>query len=136
LRYIHANPKAAGIQQGFFYDFSNYGTHDRLSNDGITQWHPAFLQLGRTLEECAAKYRRFCKKYKPKAKPEKRNYWGSRFLPSMKKSSKGKKSPGQMSLPWDKQKVTESTDVQDVAEKFIHANSFFSAVPGNENRKC
>ena len=36
LRYIHANPKAAGIQQGYFYDFSNYGTHDRLSNDGIT----------------------------------------------------------------------------------------------------
>ena len=123
MRYIHANPKAAGIQQGFFYDFSNYGTHDRLSNDGITQWHPAFLQLGRTLEECAAKYRRFCKKYKPKAKPEKRNYWGSRFLPSMKKSSKGKKSPGQMSLPWDKQKVTESTDVQEVAEKFIIAFS-------------
>ncbi len=65
LRYIHANPKAAGMHQGFFYDFSNYGTHDRLSNDGITQWHPAFLVLGRTLEECAAKYRRFCQKYRP-----------------------------------------------------------------------
>jgi hypothetical protein len=24
------------MQQGFFYDFSNYGIHDRLSNDGIT----------------------------------------------------------------------------------------------------
>ncbi|WP_242053742.1 hypothetical protein [Nostoc sp. FACHB-888] len=59
LRYIHANPKAAGVQQGFFYDFSNYGIHDRLSNDGITQWHPAFLQLGRTLDECAAIYRGF-----------------------------------------------------------------------------
>jgi hypothetical protein len=30
LRYIHANPKAAGMQQGFFYDFSNYGTHLNL----------------------------------------------------------------------------------------------------------
>ncbi len=37
LRYIHANPKTAGVQQGFFYDFSNYGINDRLSNDGITQ---------------------------------------------------------------------------------------------------
>lgn len=27
LRYIHANPKAAGIQKGFFYDFSNYGVY-------------------------------------------------------------------------------------------------------------
>jgi putative transposase len=43
LRYIHANPKATGMQQGFFYDFSNYGIHDRLSDDGITQWHPAFF---------------------------------------------------------------------------------------------
>ncbi|MEH2320652.1 hypothetical protein [Nostoc sp.] len=71
LRYIHANPKAAGIKQGFFYDFSNYGTHDRLTDDGITQWHPAFLALGRTLSECAAKYRGFCKRYKPK--PKQRN---------------------------------------------------------------
>ena len=39
LRYIHANPKAAKMQQGFFYDFSNYGIHDRLSNDGLTQWN-------------------------------------------------------------------------------------------------
>ncbi|WP_413172021.1 hypothetical protein [Anabaena azotica] len=64
------------------------------------------------------------------------DYWGSRFLPSMKKSGKGKKSPGQISLPWDKQKVTESTEVQEVAEKFIHANGFFAAAPGNEIRKC
>ncbi len=66
LRYIHANPKAAKMQQGFFYDFSNYGIHDRLSDDGLTQWHPAFLSLGKSLDECARKYRGFCKKYKPK----------------------------------------------------------------------
>jgi putative transposase len=121
LPYIHANPKAANMQQGFFYDFSNYGIHDRLSNDGITQWHPAFLQLGRTLEECAAKYRRFYQKYRPQAKPDKRNYWGSSFLPlpSLMKGGKSKKSsPGQMSLPWNKQRVTESTEVHEVAEKF------------------
>jgi putative transposase len=36
LRYIHANPKAANMQQGFFYDFSNYGVHDRLGDDSLT----------------------------------------------------------------------------------------------------
>jgi len=121
LRYIHANPKAAGMHQGFFYDFSNYGTYDRLTNDGITQWHEAFFQLGRTLEKCAAKYRKFCQKYTPKAKPEKRNlnFWGNNFLPSILKGAKVKKSsPGQMSLPWNKQKVTESTEVDEVAAKF------------------
>jgi putative transposase len=61
LRYIHANPKAAGMQQGWFYDFSNYGVYERLTNDGMTQWHPAFLNLGNTLEECAAKYRSFAR---------------------------------------------------------------------------
>jgi len=34
LRYTHANPKAAGMQEGFFSDFSNYGVHDRLGDDG------------------------------------------------------------------------------------------------------
>jgi putative transposase len=43
LRYIHGNPKAANMQQGWFYDFSNYGSYDRLTHDGLTQWHPAFL---------------------------------------------------------------------------------------------
>ena len=71
LRYTHANPKAAGMQEGFFYDFSNYGVHDRLGDDGLTQWHPAFLSLGKNLDECAEKYRGFCKKYKPKPKNHK-----------------------------------------------------------------
>ena len=70
------------------------------------------------MEECAAKYRQFCKKYRPKSKPETRNHWGSRFLPSLKNKGK-KKSSGQMSLPWDKQKVTEDTEVHEVAENFI-----------------
>ncbi|MBO3458773.1 transposase [Aetokthonos hydrillicola Thurmond2011] len=130
LRYIHANPKAAGTQQGFFYDFSNYGIHDRLSNDGITQWHPAFLQLGKTLEECAAKYRRFCKKYRPQPKSEKKNHWGSRLLAGMTIKGKTKKSPGQMSLPWDKHNASERTEVHEVAEKFIQANCFSPSVPG------
>jgi putative transposase len=105
--------------------------HKYFAGHGITQLHPAFLQLGRNLSECAAKYRRFCQKYRPQAKPEKRNYWGSSFLPSLLKSkNKAKKSTGQMSLPWDKQRVTECTEVREVAEKFIRANCYLPPVPG------
>ncbi len=95
------------------------------------------MELGRTLEECAAKYRRFCQKYRPQAKPEKRNYWGSRFLPSIVKSGKAKKtSPGQMSLPWDKQRLTENAEVHEIAETFIQANCYQPPVPGIGFLKC
>ena len=123
LRYIHANPKAAGMQLGFFYDYSNYGTYDRLSDDGLTQWHPAFLMLGAMLEICAAKYRKFCQKYKPKPKPEKRNYWGTKLLANLKiKGKTGKGCRGQKSLwdEWDK----PDEDIRKVAEKFVMANCY------------
>jgi putative transposase len=123
LRYIHANPKAGGMQQGFFYDFSNYGIHDRLTDDGLTEWHPAFLSLGQTLEECATKYRGFCKKYKPQPKPEKSYHWGSKLLPKVMKGKKNKTSPGQMRLPWDEWEPL-TTEVQAVAEKFVMANCY------------
>lgn len=129
LQYIHANPKTARMKYGFFYDFSNYGMHDRLTDDGLTQWHPAFLALGGTLEECAAKYRGFCRKYKPQLKPEKRSYWGSKLLGGMNlkhdRKRKNNSSPGQLSLPWDKWKyqVSENPEVQDIAKRFVGANS-------------
>jgi putative transposase len=123
LRYIHANPKAAGMQQGFFYDYSNYGSYARLSNDGITQWHPAFLALGATLDICAAVYRKFCKKYKPQPKPEKKNYWGSKLLETMRAKAKAtRSSPGQKHL-WDDWE-TPSEEISRVAEKFVLANCF------------
>ncbi|MFM6348781.1 MAG: transposase, partial [Dolichospermum sp.] len=124
LRYIHANPKAAGVQQGLFYDFSNYGVHDRLGDDGITTWHPAFLSLGQTLEECATKYRGFCKKYRPQPKPEKRNRWGSQLLAGMKPQRKNKKSsPGQLKLFWDELNF-DNEEIQEVATKFVKANCY------------
>ncbi|BAZ29838.1 hypothetical protein NIES4074_22850 [Cylindrospermum sp. NIES-4074] len=124
LRYIHANPKAAGFQQGLFYDFSNYGIHDRLGDDGISQWHPAFLSLGNTLEECAERYRGFCKKYRPKPKPECRNYWGSKLLAGMKAKGKRKKSsPGQMKLPWDDWEINNE-EIEKVSSKFVFANCY------------
>ncbi|MDJ0903137.1 MAG: transposase [Xenococcus sp. MO_188.B8] len=124
LRYIHANPKSAKMQQGFFYDFSNYGIHDRLSNDGITQWHPAFLSLGQSLDECVRKYRGFCKRYKPKPKPEKRYHWGNRLLPKVLKVRERKKlAPGQMRLPWADWEAN-SSEIREVAEKFVIANCY------------
>ncbi|MEH2356117.1 hypothetical protein [Nostoc sp.] len=56
-------------------------------------------------------------------------------MPSLKNKGK-KKSPGQMSLPWDKQRVTEDTEVHEVAEKFIQANCYNPAVPGIGILKC
>ena len=41
-----------------------------------------------------------------------------------------------MSLPWDKQKVTEDTEVHKVAEKFILADCYNPAVPGIGIMKC
>jgi putative transposase len=124
MRYIHANPKAAGMQQGFFYDFSNYGIHERLSDDGLTQWHPAFLALGKSLDECAHKYKKFCQKYKPKPKPEKRCHWGGLLLPKILKAKEKKKhSPGQMKLPWMEWEGN-NPEIQAVAEKFVLANCY------------
>ncbi len=133
LRYIHANPKAANMQQGFFYDFSNYGMHDRLTDDGLTEWHPAFLPLrlsappltkGRMggVEECATKYRGFCQRYKPKPKSEKRYHWGNKLLPKVIKTKK-KTTPGQMKLPWDTWEA-DNPEITAVAEKFVMANCY------------
>lgn len=112
------------MQQGWFYDFSNYGIYDRLTADGITQWHPAFLLLGTTLEMCAAIYRKFCKTYQPKPKPEKKNHWGSKLLAKLKLSSKPSKtkkvSPGQIAL-WDEW-LPPMDEVHEVAKKFVLAN--------------
>jgi putative transposase len=123
LRYIHGNPKAANMQQGWFYDYSNYGSYDRLTDDGVTQWHPAFLALGTTLEMCAAVYRKFCKQYKPKPKPEKKNHWGSQLLATMRvKGKPTKTSPGQKSFWNDWDKPLEK--IRQVSEKFVLANCF------------
>lgn len=59
------------MRRSFFYDFSNYGSYDHLTDGGLTQWHPAFLQLGKFLDECAKRYKGFCQRYKPKTKPAK-----------------------------------------------------------------
>jgi len=124
LRYIHGNPKAANMQQGFFYDFSNYGIYARPGDDGLTQWHPAFLNLGNTLDECAEKYQDFCRKYKPQPKSERKSRWGSKLIPEVLKGSKKKSSPGQMRLPWGSKDKCNSPEVRRVAKKFVLANCY------------
>jgi len=123
LRYIHANPKAAGIQRGYFYDYSNYGAYARLADDGLTEWHPAFLRLGATLEECARKYRQFCQRYKPKPKPPRRKFaWGSEMLPKVLKGKK-KAAPGQLRCPWAEWEATDP-EIEAVARQFVLANCY------------
>ena len=105
LRYIHANPKAAGVRKGFFDPYSNYGHYIRLQSDGISEWHPAFLKLSTTLDGCARSYEHFCKHYRHKSKAAPKCHWGSRMLKRLVSSAKTRSkkqrvSPGQQRLPW------------------------------------
>ena len=84
LRYIHANPKAAGVRKGFYDPYSNYGHYSRLESDGLSDWHPAFLQLAPTLTGCSKRYQNFCKKYRCKSKPIKIKQWGSKLIALLK----------------------------------------------------
>ena len=105
LRYIHANPKAAGVRKGFYDPYSNCGHYGRLDADGITQWHPSFLQLASSLKGCSRRYERFCQKYHHHAKGAPKCYWGLRMLKRLVETrgaqgSKNKRvSPGQQLLP-------------------------------------
>ncbi|MGD1715733.1 hypothetical protein [Dapis sp. BLCC M172] len=106
IRYIHANPKTAGMKHGFFYDFSNYGSYEQLTTDGITQWHPAFFELGSSLEECTDKYKWFCRRYKPRKKLATVSDWGKRILRGILSIvPKTKVSPGQIPLPFLVEKI-------------------------------
>jgi putative transposase len=125
LRYIHANPKAAKMRQSFFYDFSNYGSYERLTDDGLTQWHPAFLRLGNSLEECAKKYKGFCQKYKPKEKTPTRCYWGSKLLAGVHLTNQGSTTNPKKSksgFPPPPCQVSETPELTRVVRQFIEAN--------------
>ena len=115
------------MQRGFFYDFSNYGTYHRLNADGITDWHPAFLTLGDTLDECARRYRNFCWKYRLRTRPKKTCHWDNRFIEILKKCIKTKVSPAQLQLYFDWCQVTNlllPPEIAAVAEKFTLANGY------------
>jgi putative transposase len=131
LRYIHGNPKAAKMRSTFFYEFSNYGSYEKLTSDGLTQWHPAFMQLGQTLDECANKYRGFCNRYKPKSKPARKCHWGNKLLAGIDcgRSNKNKRSgspnnvaTSSSSSSWAGCQVSETPEVSRVARQFQEAN--------------
>jgi putative transposase len=70
--------------KGFAYGYSHDGTYGQLADDGLTQWHPAFLQLGDTLEACAARYRAFCQRDVTSKKPGgRRRHWGLQWRPEV-----------------------------------------------------
>ena len=76
------------------------GTYEQLTTDSITQWHPAFFELGASLEECANKYKGFCRRYKPRKKRGTLSSWGKKILRGiLSKLPKTKVSPGQIPLP-------------------------------------
>ena len=88
-------------------------------------WHPAFLALADSLEGCAKQYRKFCKRYKPKAKSERRYHWGSKLLPKVLKN-KQKTNPNQLKLnlpSWQNWKAN-NPEITAVAEKFVIANCY------------
>ena len=129
IRYIHANPVAAGMRYSFFYEFSNYGSYEKLTDDGITQWHPAFLELGESLQECSQKYRGFCRRYTPKKKKSSFNSWGRKLLKSLlaKTNSKPKpKARGQYLLPFYQRELVfiDIPIIKETAMRFIKANQF------------
>jgi putative transposase len=108
LRYIHANPKAAGIRIGFYDPYSNYGHYGRLEVDGRSEWRPSFLTLAPTLRGCSKRYERLCQKYRHHSKGAPKCHWGSRMLKRLvetsgggSKRSKSKRiSPGQPQVPF------------------------------------
>jgi REP element-mobilizing transposase RayT len=127
LRYIHANPKAAGVRKGFFDPYSNDGHDGRLACDGISEWHPSFLQLASSLQECAKKYGGFCKTYHPSKKKATNYHWGSTMLRRVAEKGKTKKnkvSPGQHVLPFafDVRRNQIPDDWQQLAWNFRKAN--------------
>jgi len=90
----------------------------------IMHWLNWYTAMG--LEICAAAYRKFCKRYQPSPKTERKNHWGSKLLTGLtlrsKPATKKKRpSPGQMSLWKDWQPYMD--EVHKVAKQFVLANS-------------
>jgi putative transposase len=129
LRYIHANPKAAGVRKGFYDPYSNYGHYGRLESDGLSEWHPSFLQLAPTLKGCSKRYERFCQQYRHHSKGAPKCHWGSRMLKrlvetSSSRSKRKRISPGQQQLPFafDLRLNQIPDEWQQIAVRFRRAN--------------
>ena len=101
-----ATPMAAGIRKGFYDPYSNYWHYNRLECDGISEWHPSFLQMALTIKGCCKRYQNFCASYRHHAKWAPKCHWGSRMLKRLVETSRSNRSkskrisPGQQQLPF------------------------------------
>ena len=136
---IHANPKAAGVRKGFYDPYSNYGHYGRLACDGISKWHPSFLQLASSLKGCSRRYERFCQKYRHHAKGGAKCQ-GSRMLKRLVQSSRSNRSkrrvlPGEQQLPFAFNMRLNQIPGKwhQVAVKFRRANGIRD---GDRERRC
>ena len=125
------------MRKGFFYTGSNYGTYERLTDDGLTQWHPAFLEMGDSLDECASRYRNFCIKYTPPKKTQRQYHWGSRLLAGIEKPRRNQKyeSPRQMNFSFlGRCQVSTNPEITAIASAiasvFVEANGRSAANRG------
>lgn len=98
--------------------------YDWLTDDDLTEWHSAFLELGKSLDECADQYRRFCKRYKPRKKLPRPNTRGRRILEKIQltRLRRNKPSLDQLSLPGIRYQALTSSELSKVAETFILIN--------------
>ncbi len=137
LRYIHANPRAAGMIKDYDYAYSNYRCYARPADDGLSAWHPAYLRLGPTLDRCARSYERFCRRYRSEPKQPSWPRWGGWRL---WREISGKPAKGQVEEQADLfaagaryhggtgplrrvvQVAILRPDVLDQVERFIHVN--------------
>ena len=80
---------------------------------------PRYPLLGRNLEECAARYRAFCR--------GRRSAWAQQWLPDVRSTrSRPKPVPGQLVL-WERCQVQNADslpfEVVEVADRFTRANA-------------
>ena len=128
IRYIHGNPMATGNTslQGFFHSYSNYGIYARPNaDDGLTEWHPAFLLLGQTLDACADRYRRVLLQLPPNHQTLSDIRMGTKLLAGLSLPKRGKHPcSNQMHLGFiDPRCQVRTPEIEAVAANFMRANS-------------
>ncbi len=120
------------MRKGFYDPYANYGRNNRLEADGLSDWHPAFLQLAPTLTGCCKYYEHFHKTYRCKSKPVKIRKWGRKLIALLKSTAtkaqgKGKHYRhciGQQSLPPNLPTLQQLPEHwQQIAQQFRSCNS-------------
>ena len=102
-----------GLRKGFYDPYSNYGHYSRLEADGLSDWHPSFLQLGTHADI-------------------KTRQWGGKLIALLKgtatraqgKSKRHRHCIGQQSLPLNLPTLQQLPEHwQQIAQLFRHCNA-------------